>query len=182
MEVGPTALLQFFHVRCKSMCIRARMRRIEEGVQTKWKLFFYSPLILYSIEFFVSDIHNLIPQYRKLHVLCSYHLGTTVKKLVKGWKGTVTPVKACLSWSIGEGPFYCRPGLDFFNVDITMKLHRSQEGGQQDLVSLALQSSKVTWLPFPSHAYISYLHINIIPRLVKRMRRKTGKVLPRGTS
>ena len=89
------------------------MRRIEEGVQTKWKLFFYSPLILYSIEFFVSDIHNLIPQYRKLHVLCSYHLGTTVKKLVKGWKGTATPAKGCPSWSIGGKAFFAELGLIF---------------------------------------------------------------------
>ena len=105
--------------------------------------FFYSPLILYSIEFFVSDIHNLIPQYRKLHVLCSYHLGTTVKKLVKGWKGIVTPVKACLSWSIGERAFTASLIFLCWEKELHESFDRSQEGGQQDLVSIALQSSKV---------------------------------------
>ena len=55
----------------------------------------------------------LIPQDWQLYPHCSSHSGITVKKLVKGWKGTATPAKGCLSWSIGGKAFFAELALIF---------------------------------------------------------------------
>ena len=57
-------------------------------------------------------------------------------------------------------------------------IFRSQESGQQDLVSLALQSSKVV---IKLIMFILYL-IFCTSRLDKKMRRRTGKDWQRGTN